>query len=64
MKYAYIENNKVTAIRSDSHRDFRLSPPWLDITGRQAPIETGWAYDSANDSFTPPPEPPPEEPPE
>ena len=58
MKYAYIENGKITAIRSDSHRDFRLNAPWLDITGRQAPIEPGWTYDSANDSFTPPPEEP------
>ena len=60
MKYAYIENNEVTAIRSDSHPAFRLKAPWLDITGRQAPIGTGWTYDPENDSFTPPPEEPSE----
>ena len=58
MEYVFIEENKVTAIRSDTHRDFRLSAPWLDITGRQAPIETGWTYDPNDDSFTPPPEEP------
>ena len=58
MKYARIENYTVVAIRSDTHSAFRLAAPWLDITGRQAPIKTGWTYDSADDSFTPPPEEP------
>ena len=55
MKYARIENNAVTAIRSDSHPAFRLPTPWMDISGRAGPIGTGSPYDSVADTFGPPP---------